>query len=113
MEAKFIGDPTERNVALPESFDAFGVTFERDKFAAVPKDREEKFEGNSHFEIKGQKERRETEPDPFAGLSKAQIGEALAARGVEYDPKASTAELREQLRAAPAPGLPAPPAPEE
>jgi hypothetical protein len=118
MEAKFIGDPTERGANVPEVFEAHGVTFERGKFADVPEKLQAKFEGNSHFETKGGAKAgkappAEAEPDPFGGLSKPQIEEALRARGVAFDPKGSKGDLLEQLRAAPAPTLPPAETPEQ
>lgn len=51
MKAKFIGDPTTvGDVQLPETFTAFGVTFPRNKWVAVPDAVASKFAGNSHFE---------------------------------------------------------------
>lgn len=106
MEAKFIGDPAENGARVPETFEAHGVTFERDHYSDIPKALEGKFSGNSHFEIKGAKPAVEPEPDPFAGLGKPAIIEALTARGVEHDPAATKAVLLEQLRAAPEATLP-------
>lgn len=55
MKAKFIGDPNQPKGAetIPDEFTAFGVTFERGKFADVPEDQAHKFVGNNHFEIQG------------------------------------------------------------
>ncbi|MES2904409.1 MAG: hypothetical protein V4696_09520 [Pseudomonadota bacterium] len=55
MKAKFIGDPRDpggqRN--LPDETTMFGVTFPRDKFVDVPEHLAAKFEGNTHFETRG------------------------------------------------------------
>lgn len=55
MKATFIGDPTQPkgSEAIPESFEAFGLTFEKGKATEVPAELEAKFVGNSHFETSG------------------------------------------------------------
>lgn len=61
MKAKFIGDarnPGEPN-NLPETMTAYGVTFERGKWADVPAEHEAKFVGNRHFETRGAPETEE------------------------------------------------------
>lgn len=57
MKAKFIGDANNPGESknLPETFTAFGLTFERGKFTEVPDHLAGKFEGNSHFETQGDK----------------------------------------------------------
>lgn len=57
MKAKFIGDATDESV--PETFTAFGVEFPKGKFVDVPADKEVKFAGNSHFEVRGNAESEE------------------------------------------------------
>jgi hypothetical protein len=55
MKAKFIGDPTQPGEAgnLPETFEAHGLTFEKNKFTEVPAHLEAKFVGNPHFKVQG------------------------------------------------------------
>lgn len=57
MKAKYVGDATDESV--PENFSAFGVDFPKGKFVDVPADKEAKFVGNSHFEVKGEAESEE------------------------------------------------------
>lgn len=63
MKAKYIGDPRNPGEAsnLPESTEAFGIVFERGKWVEVPENLAPKFEGNTHFETRG--EAPEPEPD--------------------------------------------------
>lgn len=52
MKAKYIGEPgTNEAKNLPDEFEAYGVVFEKGKFAEVPDEYAAKFEGNSHFEV--------------------------------------------------------------
>lgn len=54
MKAKYIGDPGEGSKPnIPDNFEAFGVSFERGKFADVPDDVAGKIAGNNHFEVQG------------------------------------------------------------
>lgn len=78
MKAKFIGDPRNPGESrnLPETHVAFGITFERGKFADVPPALENKFLGNTHFEVK---EGAAAKADP------------------EDDGKESVAELKERI----------------
>lgn len=63
MKAKYIGDPSEgAKPTVPDEFTAYGVTFEKGKFADVPDKLAAKFEGNSHFETKGSAPDPEPEP---------------------------------------------------
>jgi hypothetical protein len=55
MKAKFIGDPRNPGEVVPDVIDHLGVTFTRDKFSDIPKELEDKFAGNSHFEVQGVK----------------------------------------------------------
>lgn len=55
MKAKYIGDPSEgAKPDVPETFEAFGVTFERGKFATVSDAVGAKLAGNSHFQVQGE-----------------------------------------------------------
>jgi len=54
MKAKFVGDLNDPDNKVPESITVYGVEFPKDKFVDVPADKEEKFEGNTHFETKGE-----------------------------------------------------------
>jgi hypothetical protein len=54
MKAKFVGDPREgAEPKVPDTITVRGVTFERGKWAEVPDADAAKFEGNSHFETRG------------------------------------------------------------
>ena len=53
MKAKFVGDPSQQDEALPAVHTAYGIDFEKGKFAEIPDDLAEKFENNSHFEVQG------------------------------------------------------------
>lgn len=59
MKAKFVGDPRNPSETVPDLHDAYGLTFERDKYTEVPKELEEKIAGNDHFQVQGAKK-----PDP-------------------------------------------------
>lgn len=61
MKAKFIGDPTQPDEAVPETHTAYGLTFEKGKATEVPAELEAKFIGNSHFETSGKPESEEGE----------------------------------------------------
>lgn len=56
MKAKYVGDPMQPSEAknLPETITAFGVTFERGKYAEVPDDVAAKIAANPHFDTKGE-----------------------------------------------------------
>lgn len=56
MLAKYTGDPMQPTEAknLPETFTAFGVIFERGKYAEVPDDVALKIQSNPHFATKGE-----------------------------------------------------------
>lgn len=56
MKAKYIGDPMQPTEAknLPETFTAFGVIFERGKYAEVPDEVALKVASNPHFDTKGE-----------------------------------------------------------
>jgi len=74
LKAKFIGDPRSPGEAknLPETTEAFGITFERGKWTDVPDELASKFVGNTHYETKGDDDRKTdserkvvvTEPQP-------------------------------------------------
>jgi len=51
MKFKYIGDPNRPGESkdLPETFNAFGVTFPRNKYAEVPDDVASKLATNQHF----------------------------------------------------------------
>jgi hypothetical protein len=55
MKAKYIGDPRNPGEAkqLPDEYVMYGLTFERGKFTDIPEELQAKFEGNSHFETRG------------------------------------------------------------
>lgn len=55
MKATYTGDPSQPKgtEAIPETFSAFGLTFEKGKATDVPPELEAKFEGNSHFTTAG------------------------------------------------------------
>ena len=79
MKAKYIGDPRNPGEAknLPESTEAFGVTFERGKWTDVPDELASKFVGNTHYETKV--ERGDvTEPEP--GIEAKRATATLTAR---------------------------------
>lgn len=66
MKAKFIGDPRipgeDKN--LPEVTEAYGLVFPRGKWVEVPDNLAAKFEGNTHYETRG--DAPDTEPDTDA-----------------------------------------------
>jgi hypothetical protein len=84
MKAKYVGDPSNPGEAVPDLYDAFGVTFARDKFTEVPKELEEKIAGNNHFEVQGAKK---TDPEAETGESTAayasRIGQITDREGLE------------------------------
>lgn len=53
MKATFIGDPSQPDEKVPDTFQHLGLTFEKGKATEVPKELEEKFAGNSHFKVSG------------------------------------------------------------
>jgi len=55
IKAKFIGDPRNPNDPIPDVLDAYGTTFEKDKFAEVSAEHADKVAGNDHFEVQGAK----------------------------------------------------------
>lgn len=57
IKAKFIGDPSNPGEVVPDLYDAFGTTFERDKFAEVSAENADKVRGNPHFEVQGEKKK--------------------------------------------------------
>lgn len=54
MKAKYIGDLNDPDNKVPDNFTAYGMDFPKDKFVDVPAELESKFEGNAHFETKGE-----------------------------------------------------------
>lgn len=55
IKARFIGDPSNPGEQVPDLHDAFGTTFERDKFAEVAAEHADKVRGNPHYEVQGEK----------------------------------------------------------
>lgn len=55
MKATYIGDPNQPkdSEVVPDTFEAFGLTFEKGKATDIPAELEAKFVGNSHFETSG------------------------------------------------------------
>ena len=53
MKAKFVGDPSQPNEAVPDSIEVYGLTFEKGKATEIPEELEAKFVGNNHFETTG------------------------------------------------------------
>lgn len=55
MRAKYVGntDLPAAERGIPDTFEMFGIAFEKGKSAEVPPELEAKFAGNSHFEISG------------------------------------------------------------
>lgn len=53
MKAKYVGDASNPNEVVPDTFEAYGLTFEKRKFVEVPDELASKFDGNSHFETQG------------------------------------------------------------
>lgn len=53
MKAKYVGDVANGEKDVPDTFEAYGLTFEKGKFTEVPDELAAKFEGNSHFETQG------------------------------------------------------------
>ena len=56
MKAKFTGDPSQPNEAVPEIHEAYGVLFEKGKATEIPAELEAKFVGNPHYDISGKPE---------------------------------------------------------
>lgn len=55
MRAKYVGNtdlPADER-GVPDTFEMFGIEFEKGKFAEVPDNLAAKFEGNSHFVTSG------------------------------------------------------------
>lgn len=55
MKATYVGDPSQPKGAetVPDTFEAYGLTFEKGKATDIPPEMEEKFVGNNHFETSG------------------------------------------------------------
>ena len=53
MKATFIGDPRNPGEQVPNTHEAYGITFERGLATDIPKELEAKFAGNSHYEVSG------------------------------------------------------------
>lgn len=53
IKAKFVGDPTQPDEAVPAVHAAYGIDFEKGKYSEVPDELAAKFENNSHFEVQG------------------------------------------------------------
>lgn len=53
MKAKFVGDPAAANEVVPDTHEAYGLTFEKGKFTEIPAELESKFAGNNHFVTSG------------------------------------------------------------
>lgn len=55
MKATYIGNPDlpKEQREVPDSFEMFGITFEKGKASDIPAELEAKIAGNSHFETTG------------------------------------------------------------
>ncbi len=55
MKAKYVGDTglPEDDRGVPDSMQAFGLTFEKGKLVDIPPELEAKIAGNRHFEVSG------------------------------------------------------------
>jgi len=55
MKATYVGDPSQPKGSepVPDSMEAFGLTFEKGKAVDIPVELESKFVGNNHFETSG------------------------------------------------------------
>lgn len=58
MKFRYLGDPNQPSESknLPEEFNAFGVTFTRNKFVEVPDDVVPKLVSNGHFKAQNESE---------------------------------------------------------
>lgn len=81
MKARYIGDPNQPTEAknLPETFTAFGVTFDRGKYAEVPDEVAAKVASNPHFETKGD------EPEDSAFTAEEMLEQIQAAEAAERE----------------------------
>ncbi len=72
MKATFVGDPSQPKgeETVPDSMEAFGLTFEKGKATDIPPELESKFVGNNHFETSG----KETAPDTTAAAPAPNAG---------------------------------------
>ena len=94
MKAKFVGDPSTPGEVVPEVMDHLGVTFTKGKYSDIPKELEEKFAGNNHFEVQGAKK---SDPEAETGESTRE----LAARVNEItDREGLEAMLKDEKRPA-------------
>jgi len=74
MKAKFIGDPAEGpKPNVPDEFVMNGITFEKGKFADVPNHLAAKFEGNNHFETRGEAPSSEAETKLIADTTTGDV----------------------------------------
>ncbi len=55
MKATFVGDPSQPkgSETVPDTMEAFGLTFKKGKATEIPAELESKFVGNSHFDTSG------------------------------------------------------------
>lgn len=83
MKAKFIGDPSKPGEVVPDVVGAHGVTFQRDKFVEIPTDLEDKFAGNSHFEVQGAKKERPEETGESSAEFASRINQITDREGLE------------------------------
>lgn len=93
MKVRYIGDPSAADRKMePDSIEAHGVAFERDKWVSVPDDHAsaDKFRNNSHFEVQGQKA---TAPAAPAGGAEALMPSTTG------DPETASRETLENLGA--------------
>ena len=102
MEARFIGDPTDRNSG-PARLTTWGVDFVYNEWTPVPDGLAEKFERHSHFETRAGDGAAAPEPEPEVDGDVADLRAQLDALGVEYHPRAGVKKLTELLEAATAP----------
>ena len=93
MKAKFIGDPSNPNEQVPDLYDAFGLTFPRDKYVEIPKRLEAKVTGNSHFHVQGAK----NDAPEETGESTAEFASRV---GVITDREGLEAMLKDEKRPA-------------
>jgi hypothetical protein len=95
MKATFVGDPSqpEGTEAVPETFEAYGLKFEKGKPTEIPKELEGKFAGNNHFQVEGAKK-----PEPEAEKPEAETAAGTSVFSSDVEKITDREEIENMLK---------------
>lgn len=98
MKATYIGNPDlpKEQREVPDTFEMFGITFEKGKASAIPSHLQAKLAGNSHFKVSDKATAEKQESSESQTETVAALAERIAS--VE-DVAALEAELSTETRA--------------